>query len=218
MFSALLLAFGVRPYQLPNPLPGVLRERYSINARMPVDGSPRDRALMLRALLIDRFKMRFHIESREQDAYALTLARSDGRLGPDMRRSTVDCAARIEAQRRNETVPPQPAGTKACGIRNGPGIIDLGGQPLPLLVQMLSNQTARQVIDRTGLEGTFDVELQWALASSGPLRATADGTAPVSDGPSIFAAVEEQLGLRLESVKAPTDYLVIDHIERPEPD
>ena len=218
MFSALVMAFGIRPYQLPNPLPDVLRERFSINARMPAGGTPRDRPLMVRALLIDRFKMRFHVESKEQDAYALTVLRSDGRVGPNLRRTTVDCASRTEAQRRNETVSPQPPGTKACGIRNGPGSIDLGGQRLPLLVQMLSNQTGRQVIDKTGLEGAFDVELQWSLASSGPLRATADGTAPISDGPSIFDAVQEQLGLRLEPAKAPTDYLVIDHVERPEPD
>jgi uncharacterized protein (TIGR03435 family) len=218
LLSAFLNAFGIRPSQL-SPMPDfLLRERFTIVARMPTRAPPTDRPLMLRALLIDRFKLQFHIETKQEDAYALTLARRDGRLGPNMGRSTVDCASRVEAQRRNETVPPQPAGTKECGIRNGPGTIDFGGQQLPLLLQMLSNQAGRQVLDQTGLTGAFDVELHWSLASSGPLRATADGTAPVSDGPSLFTALEEQLGLKLESTKAPMDYLVFDHIERPQPD
>jgi uncharacterized protein (TIGR03435 family) len=218
MFSFMLTAFGARPYQLPNPLPDVLRERYSINARMPGGSVARDRALMMRALLIDRFKMRFHVETKEQDAYALTVARRDGRLGPNMRQSSVDCAARLDAQRRNETVAALPQGARECGIRNGPGTIDFGGQQLPSLLQMLSNQTGRQVIDRTGLAGAFDVDLRWSLASSGPLRTSPDAPQATDNGPSLFTAVEEQLGLKLEPTKAPADYLVIDHVERPEPD
>jgi len=216
MFSALNMAFGVRPYQMPNPLPDVLRGRYSIDAKMPAGAPQKDVGLMVRALLIDRFKLRYHVETKEQDGYALTLRR-DGRLGPGIRQSTADCGARIAAQRRNETLQPMPAGSKECGIRNGPGTIDFGGMPLSLLMQMLSNQTGQQVVDRTGLTGPFDVELHWS-SSSGPLRASPDSGQAGDNGPSIFTAVEEQLGLKLEPTKAPVDYLVIDHVERPEPD
>jgi uncharacterized protein (TIGR03435 family) len=218
MFFALNVAFGVGFHQMPDRLPGALAERCSIHARMPAGATPRDRALMVRALLVDRFKLRYHVETKEQDGYALTVARRDGRLGPNMRQSSVDCTARLAAQSRNETVAPLAQGAKECGIRNGPAAIDFGGMSLSLLVQMLSNQTGRQVVDQTGLTGNFDVELLWSRASSGPLRATPDPAPPASDGPSIFTAVEEQLGLRLQSVKVPVDYLVIDHVERPQPD
>jgi len=217
MRTALNMAFDVRPYQMPNPLPEVLRGRYSIDAKMPAGAPQKDVGLMVRALLIERFKLRYHVETKEQDGYALTVRR-DGRLGPGIRQSTIDCAAPMDAQRRNETLPPLPDGSKECGIRNGPGTIDFGGMPLPVLMQMLSNQTGQQVVDHTGLSGPFDVELHWSLASSGALRASPDGGQAGDNGPSLFTAVEEQLGLKLEPTKAPVDYLVIDHVERPEPD
>jgi len=89
---------------------------------------------------------------------------------------------------------------------------------ISLLAQMLSNQMGRPVVDRTGLTGNFDVELHWSLVSSAPLRANPEAAQPTDAGPSIFTALEEQLGLKLEPAKAPVDYLVIDHVERPQPD
>jgi uncharacterized protein (TIGR03435 family) len=90
---------------------------------------------------------------------------------------------------------------------------------MELLVQMLSNQTGRQVVDKTGLTGNFDVDLRFTLESAGPPRVSPDGTPPgPSDAVSIFTAVQEQLGLKLERGKATVDYLVVDHIERPEAD
>jgi len=221
LFNALLMAFNVRPSQIERAsLPELVqRDPFTINAKAP-DGSPRsDLPLMLRALLIDRFKLRYHVDRREEDGYVLTLARRDGRLGPKLHASPVDCPSRIAAKGRGQEVPPQPAGTVECGVRNGPGLINFGGMPMSLLVQMLSNQTSRQVVDKTGLTGNFDVELRFTLESTGPPQVNPDGTAPApSDAVSIFTAVQEQLGLKLDRGKATVDYLVIDHIERPDPD
>ena len=219
LFSALGLAFGMRPYQLL-PLPDfVQRERFSIDARMPEGAKQADLPLMLRALLVDRFKLRYHVDRKEEDGYVLTLARRDGRLGPKLRVSSVDCAARTEARRQNQPIPALPAGAAECGIRNGPGLLNFGGMPFSLLVTMLSNQTGKPVVDQTGLSGNYDVELRFSLESLRAPAATADGLPAVPDeAPSIFTAVQEQLGLKLESGKAPVDHLIIDHIERPTPD
>src|SRR5688572_21587287 len=143
------------------------------------------------------------------------MARRDGRLGAKLRPSQVDCRARMEALRRNEPVPPQPEGSRPCGIKYGPGLIDLSGMPVSSLAQWIANAAGRPVVDRTGLAGVFDVEMQWSSATSGPLRADADPASPGADGPSIFTAVQEQLGLKLEVTKTSVDHLVIDHIERP---
>jgi uncharacterized protein (TIGR03435 family) len=215
MFDALMMAFGVRPYQL-GTLPELLqRERFTINAKVPEGTPPQERMLMLRALFVDRFKLRYHVEHKEEDAFVLVLARKDGRFGPQLRASEVDCVARLAAQRQKQNPPPLPPGARECGVRNGPGVIDVGGMPMSTVAQMLSNQTGRQVVDRSGIAGNVDVELHWSLQSTS-LRATADATPSPDDGPSIFTAVQEQLGLKLENGKATVDRLVIDRIERPD--
>jgi uncharacterized protein (TIGR03435 family) len=217
MENVIGLAFGLRPADVfAMKLSGPLAQPYSIDARMPAGSQPRELGLMLRAMLIDRFKLRYHIDTAERDAYDLVLARRDGRLGSNLRRSTIDCVTRMNAQRRNQEVPALPRGAKACGINNGPGRIDFGGMPLATLATMLSNQTGRPVTDRTGLAGNFDAELSWSLAASAPTAGAAPGAA--SDGPSIFTAVQEQLGLKLESSMTTADQVVIDHVEPPTPD
>jgi uncharacterized protein (TIGR03435 family) len=173
---------------------------------------------MVRALLIDRFKLRYHIERREEDGYALRLARRDARFGPNLHASTVDCPARRAARSENRDVPPLPAGALECGMRNAAGVINFGGVPMSVFVEMLSNQTGRQVVDRTGLSGNYDVDLRFSVDSQRP-RGSADRQPPApDDAPSIFTAVQEQLGLKLEPGRAPVDRLIIDHIERPDPD
>jgi uncharacterized protein (TIGR03435 family) len=214
LLNAISLAFDLRSYQFAGPLPALTRELFTIDARMPVASTAAELKLMLRSLLIDRFKLRVHVESREQDAYALTLARRDGRIGPQLQQSRVDCPARMEAQRRNEPLPPQPEGSKPCTFNYAPGRIDLGGTPLSALGQLLAGQVGRPVVDRTGLTGRFDVELQWSVATAAALGA--GGNTAGSDAPSIFTAVQEQIGLKLEPAKTSVDYLVIDHIEPPE--
>jgi len=218
LWNAVSLAFDVRPAQLANPLPDLItREPFTIDARLPVGPAAADLRLMLRALLIDRFKLRVHVVSREQDAYALTMARGDGRLGPRLRSSRVDCRARMEAQARNEPVPPLPEGSKPCAFNVGPGSLEMAGWPITTLLSVLSGQAGRPVVDKTGLTGTFDAEMKWAPDTATPRRAD-DPAATASDATSLVTAVQEELGLKLEPTKTSVDYLVIDHIERPAPD
>jgi uncharacterized protein (TIGR03435 family) len=205
LWSAITIAFDVTRPGLTNPPPDpIVREMFTIDARLPVTATLPELKLRLRALLADRFKLQVHVDTREQDAYALTLARRDGQLGSRMRPSRVDCRARAEAGRRNEAVAPIPEGSKPCTFSVGAGTLDVGGIPLSTLMAVISGQTGRPVLDKTGLTGTFDVELQWAPEGG--------------DGPAFVTALQEQLGLRLEPTKTLLDYLIIDHVERPEPD
>jgi uncharacterized protein (TIGR03435 family) len=199
-------------------------DRFDINAKaqgytgfMP----PAQLGLMLRPLLAERFKLAFHRESREIPIYALVIARADGQLGPQLRRSDIDCAALI-ASRSNappQPMPPlQPGQTPPCALQNSGGELVGRGLSITQLVEMgLSRTVDRVVIDRTVLKGAFDWTLKWTpdrmQRSSGASDLAID-----PNGPSIFTAVQEQLGLKLESAKGPVDVLVIDHAEQPTPD
>jgi uncharacterized protein (TIGR03435 family) len=213
--STIGMAFGVSPYQVAGPLPDFLtRERFTINASMPAGAPVSDRALMVRALLVDRFKLRYHVERRDTDGFALTIARRDGTLGSQLRPSTADCAARMAARTRNEPPAPMPPGAAECGVRNGPGLIQFGGMPVQSLVTMLSNQVGKPVVDQTQLPGSFDVDLRFASVGPRP----ENSLAPVDEATSLFTAVQEQLGLKLTPARVPMDRLVVDHVERPDPD
>jgi uncharacterized protein (TIGR03435 family) len=164
-----------------------------------------DAAPLLRQLLADRFQMKAHMEKREQTVYALT-HRPDGRsFGPGLKASTVDCG---DPALRG-TLPTSPAqGAAWCGGQFGDGSIEAGGYTLAALALNLSGMTQQVVIDETGLPGRFDISLKWSP----------DSSAGGADGPSLYTAVEEQLGLKLEPRKAGVDVVVIDQIERPAPD
>lgn len=178
---------------------------------------------MVQDLLEDRFKLRAHRETRELPIYALTLARSDRKLGAGLRPSTVDCAAMRGRGGRGGFAPgpPAPGERPTCGMRMAPNGVMAGGILLTQLTQVLSQVTQRMVIDRTGLEGNFDVELSFTPDRM-PQGPPPPGAPPLPsidpNGPSLYTAVQEQLGLKLESERAPVEVLVIDHVERPTPD
>jgi uncharacterized protein (TIGR03435 family) len=202
---------------------------------------------MLKALLADRFKLKTHTESREMALYALVVARSDGKLGQKLKPSTSDCSdAAAEAQKRADAIAkgganalaaimPKPGETWKCAMMP---VIDpanaaagfglrADGQPLMILTQMLSQVTGRSVIDKTGLTGLYDWELRFdpqvfmamlpQLGLNLPAGAGANAAA-FSDSPSLLTALQEQLGLKLDSQRGPVDVLVIDSAELPEPD
>jgi uncharacterized protein (TIGR03435 family) len=148
---------------------------------------------MLRALLADRFKLVMHHETRERPFYALVMARRDGRLGPSLRPSTGP------SQNRQLS-----------------GAFTAHATPLKLLVDVLAATVQQRVVDRTGLSGTYEIDLHWTPVSVQNALAFSDVNP--NDAPSIFTAVEEQLGLKLESTKGPVDVLVIDHVEHPTED
>jgi uncharacterized protein (TIGR03435 family) len=173
--------------------------------------------LMMQKLLADRFKLTVHHESRELPVFALAMARNDRATGPQLRRVDVDCAT---LRQRAAPSAPQDVQELPCGgfRRLAPGHHAGRAVPWWLIVEFLEGTVDRNVIDRTGLTGAFDVELQWAPMQ--PQRPDAAEPAPPVDpgGPSIFAAVREQLGLRLEASRGMVDVLLIDRAEKPTPD
>jgi uncharacterized protein (TIGR03435 family) len=139
-----------------------------------------------------------------------------------MARSTADCAA-FDAARRGGALPPLgPGGRVPCNVRaslltDGQGIISIAGRDLSQLASSLTLVATpdRVVVDQTGLAGGFDLELRWR-AEPNPRTATV-GT-PVEEPLSVFTALQEQLGLKLEPTRAPLEVVVIDSVERPMPD
>jgi uncharacterized protein (TIGR03435 family) len=186
---------------------------------------------MLQDLLADRFKLAVHRETRELPIYALTFARDDKKLGQGLRASKADCEAfRGRASRGGPGAPggPDARGRGAlapgerptCGMMVGPGQVMAGGMPIRNLALMLSQMTQRIVEDRTGLTGNFDIDLTFTpeRMPQGPLPPGVQLPPIDPNGPSVYTAVQEQLGLKLESTRGPVEVLVIDHVERPTPD
>jgi uncharacterized protein (TIGR03435 family) len=206
-------------------------DRFDIVAKAEGDVQPGQNGvipLMIRAMLADRFKLVVHMESRELPIYALVKARRDGKLGPKLGPAAEDCAA-IAAARGRGGAPapggpapgPGPGGRPACGMMAGPANLAAGGASMTLLATLLSGRVQRIVVDRTGLTGNFDIDLTWTpdQISQGPGGASPPGVPPLDpNGPSIFTAVQEQLGLKLESSKGPVDVVVIDSVDHPTED
>jgi uncharacterized protein (TIGR03435 family) len=222
-------AFQVQDFQLVGGPDWLEKERFDILAKAEHDivpappGTTGPGQLMLRSLLADRFKLAIHQEKRELPIYALVLARSDGRLGPQLQHSAIDCQAILAATRGRGAPPPSfSSGDRPqCGMRMSPGLVMGGGVQLSQLLTTLSQFVRRTVVDRTGLKGDFDIDLKWTpdQMPAGPPPPGAPPLPPIDpNGPSIFTAVKEQLGLKLESSKDAVDVLVIDHIEAPTPD
>jgi uncharacterized protein (TIGR03435 family) len=236
-------AYRVSGYQLVGGPSWLDSERFDIVAKAPEGSRPDQTPLMLRGLLADRFKLKVHAEKREVPIYALVLARSDGRLGPKLSKSTDDCE-KILAERRAAALaaraggagpvpftPPGPNEKPVCTISmrptpvpNGIPLLNFraGGQPIQVLVSQISGIVNRFVVDRTGLTGLYDFELEFSMRAQVPLTTQTPGAgntpaAPIDDGPTMFDAVRE-LGLKLESERGPVEHLVIDSVERPTED
>jgi uncharacterized protein (TIGR03435 family) len=181
------------------------RERYDIVATAGSSGVGDDRAL-LRGLLRDRFNFRSHVEERVLPVYVMTV-RGDGRLGAGLQRTAIDCDDQTAVDRaRKEREPGEP---QPCGGYTKAGEVAMGGATMNLLSSMLSTQLGRPVLNRTGLDGRFDITMTWSPSL------TAGVDTPSDDRAGLFTAVQEQLGLRLQPERAPIEVLVIDNIERP---
>jgi uncharacterized protein (TIGR03435 family) len=179
----------------------LLAERFDITATIPESASPRQVPVMLRALLTDRFKLAVHTETRDVTVLALTLERRDGRLGPNLRRAAIDCAAAEAAGRAI----PAPEAESICQSEISDSIKGRG-LPLNALARMLTVFMQRTVRDDTGLSGGFDFDLKFDRAAAGP---------GVDTSSALVTALEDQLGLKLQSARAPLEFVVIDAIERP---
>lgn len=179
------------------------------------DGLPRPMFGMLQALLAERFQLNIRRENRELPVYALVRAKP-GELGPRLRRSENGCAAMRALRAAGPDAvaafgSPQPS----CGLKFTRGVIAAQGMPIEEIVRAaLSRYVDRTVIDNTELTGEYDLDLEWSPdspAGSGPDAAAP----PPGDGASLFTAVREQLGLRLEAQRAPLEVFVVESAQRP---
>jgi uncharacterized protein (TIGR03435 family) len=225
-------AYALQPSQLIGGPDWIRNDRFDIVAKAdreltpgpPTPGVTPPQQLMLRALLAERFKLVVHNETRELPVYALVLARSDKALGPKMKVSTTDCAALMAARGRGGAPPalPDPSQPMQCGMRMGPGILSAGSMTIAQLINSLTGPAQRIIVDRTGLTERYDAEMTYTpdqMPSPPPPGANAPPFPAVDpNGPSLFTALQEQLGLKLESTKAPIEVLVIDGVEQPTPD
>jgi uncharacterized protein (TIGR03435 family) len=169
--------------------------RFDIDAKAPGEAAKPQIHLMLQSLLAERFKLAVHHENKEMAVYFLVLAKGGSKLR--------------DLKGPGSIKPPNPDMHRLGGIGSLRG-----------LVNFLSNLSGRPVIDKTGLTGSYDYHMELpqedfpkedfpALTPDGAIRASA------AAGAAVFAAMEQQLGLKLESAKAPVDVLVIDHVEKP---
>lgn len=169
---------------------------------------------MLQALLEDRFKLKIHHETREGPVYALTLARGGSKLKPFKDGSCTQMPSTFP-------VPKPASGQRYCKAMvstRGPSV-DAEGSTLSAFSKLLNLVLDRPVIDKTGIAGRFDIHLEFTLdqVTPGLLGLAPDTSAAASEptGPTIFTAIQEQLGLKLQPAKGPVELLIIDHVERP---
>ena len=171
--------------------------RYDIDAKISRElleataDDPLRTPKVVRSLLEDRFKLRTHVEQREQPVYDLVMLKP-GQLGPQLHASTADC----EKDRSK------------CGVIKSLGGLHFRAESITIatLAGMVQGTAGRIVVDHTGLRGFFNLEIEWAEDEN------------ATDKASIFSAVQEQLGLKLESAREAVDVIVVDHIEPPSED
>lgn len=227
--------YGLESFQLSGGPAWISSDRFDIVAKSDV---PSQFQSMLKALLADRFKLAMHTESRELPIYALVTARSDKKLGPQIHSTTIDCEplaaqstlkenqGKEKTKEATRSAPPAsraPGQKPPCAMTMEPGRMSASGMTMAMLAGSLSGSVQRTVLNRTGITGSFDLKLAWTpdqmpqgLAAGNPSKNKSTKVDP--NGPPIFTALQEQLGLKLVSTKGPVDVLVVDHAERPTED
>jgi len=203
--SIIRYAYRLKDYQLIGVPEWASSTPYDVIATYPEDtAAPTDEQVrrMVEALLADRFGLQTHRETRQLPAYELRLARGDGRLGPQLVPSTIDC----------DKQPPQATGRGGfpiCqGFQNRSLISGRGGR-LDGLATALEAMVRQKVLDRTGLTGRYDFTMRWEGARGSAEHATVEEIA------AMMTALQDQLGLKLESTRAPEDVVVVDAVRRP---
>ena len=182
-------AWGLNTLELEGGPPWIDEDRFDIIATATGNPEVRQTLALVKTMLADRFALVMRTERRRMPVYALSLARADGRFGPSLRRSTADCTM------------------ASCGSRINAGSMVSTGISLDDLSKDLAPRAGRLTVNRTGQSGLFDLELRY-----NPDPGSARGSA---DLPSLFTAVDEQLGLKLEAQTADVEVFVIDRAEKP---
>jgi uncharacterized protein (TIGR03435 family) len=216
------MAYGVNSNDQISGASGWMNsETYDIDAKMedslkekleklPMEQWGGQLQLLLQSLLADRFQLRVTHSTKNLPVFALVVAKN----GPKLTPTTLPPDDPANARKRTRKTMRTPAR----------GQLIAKGQPVASLLGILSREVGgRVVLDETGLTGEYDFKLQWSPETSTPISAGGESPsqvvlpAPDSSAPSIFTALQEQLGLKLESRKAPRDVIVIAHVERPSP-
>ncbi len=220
-------AYGVEDYQISGAADWVNSEHYDVEARLgspAVDElqklSPNDRIQarqhMLQTLLADRFNLTIHRENKEVQVYMLIVAKN----GPKLQQAKPVVA---ESDKPKNSAA---AGNGYMTVGGDGGVMSGQGVLLATLARMLTAYLHRPVLDKTGLIDKYDFTLRWTPDQIQPQRSSgsqgppgdSSNTLPATDpngGPSLFTAIQEQLGLKLESAKGPVEFIAIDRIERP---
>jgi len=182
------VAFGLQDFQIVGGPDWLETARFDISATANADTSQPQLRAMMQHLLADRFKLATHTATREMPIYALRVSRADGRLGDMLKPATADARG----------------GFRATGASLRSERTTLAG-----LARELSDYAGRPVVDQTGLSAEFALTITWAEDANGAADATAA---------SIFTAVREQLGVKLEATRGPVEVLVVDRAEKPSED
>jgi len=226
-------AYNIKDPQLSGGPAWIATDHYDIEAttnespeerKANPSGGDERRKLMLRSLLAERFQLTLNQETRELPVYDLVVAKG----GPKFHETVVppiDPNAPPPAPSGPPPGPGQPF--RGRGMRVGPGQLTMNGGTMAMFADHLSQRLGRSVIDKTGLKGEYDLSLQWTPEQNEMMRSVFGGAPegpggkepapPPDSGPTIFTALQEQLGLKLESAKGPVTIYVIAHIEQPSP-
>jgi uncharacterized protein (TIGR03435 family) len=220
------LAYGVQDVQIIGGASWTATDAFDIEATTRADVTAEDARAMIRTLLEERFKLAAHRETRELSVPALEPSRTDKRLGAHLRQSGPDCAAPTRPPNMNVPLPPPPPpGTGGSLILSNqtptrclalitPWHMSLRETTMPQFTIRLTALLGRLVVDRTGLAGLYDLDLTFSPDPGTP-PPMVNGAPLVIDAPALPTALRDQLGLKLETTKAPVDVVVIDSVEPP---
>lgn len=181
------------------------------------DGFPGQLFAMIRAMLEERFGLVAHNEVREAPIYRLVTARRDGSLGTGLRRVALDCSVALNTLAAGGAAQWREGRGPDCTVGGPPGTLQGNVVTLDMLARVIGRQLNRHTANATGIDGHFDMDLTFSpeLVQALPGRQPGDPLPAPTVAPSIFTAVQEQLGLKLESARGPVDVLVVDRAEMP---
>lgn len=224
LISIINLAHGVIGGRIEGAPEWVRNERYDIRAKAPKPSSRQEMLQMLQTLLAERFQLKAHRETRIMDIYGLVLAKADNSPGPGMHPVKVDCETNKITDGPDPGIFPRdarpPCGQNRVSTKLVAGPVLMTSQYAAVTMDRyatgLSGGVGRPVFDRTGLTGTFDIELKYIREMTFVPGITAEPRAEPPQGVSLRDALKQQLGLELRSERGPVEFLVIDSINRPD--
>jgi uncharacterized protein (TIGR03435 family) len=218
LLELIMAAYDARAQRIVDGPDWIHRDRFDIVAQAPESFDPDDTHAMIRSLLEDRFGLVVRREVRETATFALVRPGRNARLGRGIR-APVPCRDRAPTSAGNQERR-DPASGDDCRSRFGYGLghLFVRRSPLSALLPLLSSAAGREVLDRTELRGTYDIDVRWSPDPGSVFAWGATDVAALNGGVSILTAVREQLGLELRPATERLDVLTIVRAERPGPD